>query len=171
MTPQIRILNETDADELFRLRRRALLDSPFAFISSPEDDMASSENAVREMLTRAPDSIVLGAQAEQLVGMLGLYRSTHLKTAHKVHFWGMFVAPEWRGKKLGEQLLDAAIRHARTLEGVTCIQLGVSQSAIGARRLYEKAGFRVWGVEPEAIRFQNRSECEHHMWLALDVSV
>jgi ribosomal protein S18 acetylase RimI-like enzyme len=161
------MLNDADAGELFRLRQQALLDSPFAFLSSPEDDLASSEDAVRDMLRRAPGSIVLGAFAEQLVGMLGLYRSSHIKTAHKINLWGLFVVPEWRGKKVGESLLEAAIAHARTLEGVSAVLLGVSESAAAARRLYEKAGFEAWGVEPDAIRFQGRCECEHHMRLVL----
>ena len=33
MTLEIRILNQNDAGELFRLRRRALLDAPLAFLS------------------------------------------------------------------------------------------------------------------------------------------
>ena len=50
MTLEIRILNQGEAGELFRLRRSALLDSPLAFLASPEDDLASSEAAVRELL-------------------------------------------------------------------------------------------------------------------------
>ncbi len=50
MTLEIRILTPSDAGELFRLRRSSLLDSPLAFLASPEDDLASSEAAVRELL-------------------------------------------------------------------------------------------------------------------------
>lgn len=168
MKPQIHVLNESAAGELWALRHKALLDSPFAFLASPEDDLASSEEAVRPMLQRAPESIVLGARAEHLIGMLGLYRSDKKKCRHKAHLWGMFVAPEWRGQKVAAQMLRAAIEHARTLEGITAIQLGVSESATAARNLYESSGFEVWGIEPDAIRFQGRSECEYHMRLALD---
>lgn len=168
MSALIRMLGEGDAGELFRLRRAALVDSPFAFLASPEDDRTSSESAVREMLKRGPHSVVFGAFDEQrLVGMLGLYRGDHIKTAHKVHLWGMFVQPESRRQHLGEQLLRAAIDYARTIEGVVAVYLGVAETAEAARRAYEKVGFKTWGVEPDAICFEGRFVSEHHMVLSL----
>jgi ribosomal protein S18 acetylase RimI-like enzyme len=167
VTLEIRILNQGDAGELFRLRRSALLDSPRAFLASPEDDLASSEAAVRELLDPGRKSVVFGAHKPGLVGMLGLYRATQRKAAHKVNLWGMFVLPTCRGQGLAAQLLNAAIRYARTLDGVRSVHLSVSESAVAARRLYEKAGFETWGVEPDAIRFEGRSDGELHMRLSL----
>lgn len=171
MTLEIRILNQGDAGELFRLRRSALLDSPFAFLASPEDDSASSEAAVRELLTPQRNSVVFGAYEPGLIGMLGLYRANQRKAAHKVNLWGMFVLPTCRGRGVAAQLLDAAIRYARTLDGITSVRLSVSESAVAARRLYEKAGFETWGVEPEAIRFEGGSDSERHMRLLLGGSI
>ena len=167
MALEIRILNPGDAGELFRLRRSALLDSPLAFLASPEDDLASSEAAVRELLDPQRKSVVLGAYNPELIGMLGLHRASQKKAAHKVNLWGMFVLPTCRGQGVAERLLDAAIRHARTLDGVRSVHLSVSESAVAARRLYEKTGFETWGVEPDAIRFEGRSDSERHMRLSL----
>src|SRR4051812_15946761 len=167
MTAQIRILNEDDAGELFRLRRSALLDSPMAFLASPEDDMASSEAAVRGLLKPQRDAVVFGAYTQGLIGMLGLYCSKQRKAAHKANLWGMFVAPACRQQGVSIQLLDAAIGYARTLDGVTSVHLSVSESATAARRAYERVGFETWGIEPDAVRFENRSENEHHMRLSL----
>jgi len=168
MMLEIRILNQDDAGELFRLRRNALLDSPLAFLASPEDDLASSEATVRELLKPQRESVVFGAYTHGLIGMLGLYRSNQRKAAHKANFWGMFVLPDCRGQGVAVRLLDAAIHYARTLDGVTSVHLSVSESAVAARRLYEKAGFQTWGVEPDAIRFEQRINSEHHMRLPLD---
>jgi RimJ/RimL family protein N-acetyltransferase len=161
--PEIRILNQDDAGELFRLRRSALLDSPLAFTASPEDDAASSQAAVRELLKPRLESVVFGAFTPGLIGMLGLQRPQQRKTAHKVNLWGMFVLPASRGQGVAAQLLDAAIRYARTFDGVTSVHLSVTESALAARRVYEKAGFETWGVEPDAIRFEGRSESERRM--------
>ena len=169
MTPQIRILTEDDAGELFRLRRSALLDSPLAFLASPEDDLASSESAVRELLKPRRDSVVFGAYTQELVGMLGLARANPRKAAHKIKLWGMYVLPTCRGQGVGMLLLDAAIRYARTLDGAASVHLSVSESAPAARRLYERAGFEMWGVEPDAIRFDGASASECHMRLSLSV--
>ena len=170
MEPQIRILTAADAPELFALRRDALLDSPLAFLASPGDDLAASEAAVGDMLKRAPASVVLAACAPQLVGMLGLHRAHQLKAAHKVNLWGMYVAPGWRKRGLGEKLLQAAIAYARSLSGVSTVRLSVSGSANAARHLYEKIGFRCWGEEPDAMRIDGRPAAEHHMSFSLDPS-
>jgi RimJ/RimL family protein N-acetyltransferase len=168
MEPQIRILTAADAGELFALRREALLDSPFAFLASPSDDLASSEAAVQEMLKRAPNSVVFGAHAPQLVGMLGLHRAQQVKAAHKVNLWGMYVATPWRRRGVGERLVEAAVSYARTFPGVTTVRLSVSGSARAARQLYEKIGFKAWGVEPDAMMVDARPQTEHHMSLSLN---
>jgi RimJ/RimL family protein N-acetyltransferase len=167
MEPRIRILTAADAPELFALRRGALIDSPFAFLASPSDDLATSEAAVSEMLKRAPTSVVFGAVTPQLVGLLGLHRAHQLKAAHKVNLWGMYVAPAWRKRGFGEKLLEAAISYARTLPGVSTVRLSVSGQASAARHLYEKMGFKCWGKEPDAMRIDGHPASEHHMNLSL----
>jgi ribosomal protein S18 acetylase RimI-like enzyme len=164
---QVRTLGPDDADELFRLRRTALLDSPLAFSASPEDDLASSEASTRDLLRSAEDSVVLGAFVPALVGMIGLHRMRQRKMAHRVGLWGMFVLPQHRREGIARELLQAAIRRARSLKGVESIHLSVTESAVAARRLYEAAGFESWGIEPDAIRFEGRTESERHMRLEL----
>src|SRR5271166_6005205 len=161
MDVQIRVLTEQDAGELFRLRRLALLDAPDAFLAAPEDDLYASESATREQLRRGSDAAVFGAYTEGLAGMLGLYRASHVKSAHKAFLWGMFVLPASRRRGLGRALLDAAIAHARTRTGIAAVHLSVSSGATAARRLYEQAGFRVWGTERDAIRVGRRSFDEY----------
>src|SRR5258708_4742103 len=151
MMLEIRILNQDDAGELFRLRRNALLDAPLAFLASPEDDLASSEATVRELLKPQRESVVFGAYTHGLIGMLGLYRSNQRKAAHKANFWGMFVLPDCRGQGVAVRLLDAAIRYARTLDGVTSVHLSVSESAVAGQRLYEEQD-----VCPDAVNRRRR---------------
>jgi ribosomal protein S18 acetylase RimI-like enzyme len=167
MTPQIRTLDEADALDLIGLRRIALIDSPESFLASPEDDWVSSETAVRDLLRRYPDSVVFGAYAPQLVGMLGLYRESRSKAAHKAHLWGMFVLASHRRHRAAVRLLEAAIRYARTLDGIASLHLSVSDSAIAAQRLYESVGFKTWGIEPDAIRVGGHSRSDYHMHLSL----
>ncbi len=163
----IRLLDETDAEAFVAIRRAALLEAPFAFLSSPEDDFAGSVEAVGERLRRAPDSVVVGAFEPDLVGVAGLFREPKVKTAHRAHVWGMYVAPTHRGQGLGDALLRAALAHARSVLGVEWVQLGVSAAAPDARRLYERFGFRVWGTEPDALRHGGRSVDVHHLVLRL----
>jgi RimJ/RimL family protein N-acetyltransferase len=166
--PLIRELQDDDAYAYADLRREALLEAPLAFVSSPDDDLVSSAEAVREQLRRTPDSVIIGAFRQRLVGALGLYRDPHVKLSHKAHLWGMYVVPSHRRQGIASELLAAALRHAATLPGVSWVHLGVSSAAPDARRLYERAGFRVWGTEPEALRYGGQSVVEYHMALRLD---
>jgi RimJ/RimL family protein N-acetyltransferase len=161
----IRELRESDAEAYVALRRQALLDSPLAFGASPADDFVSSAETVRERLRGAPEWAILGAFQPALVGSVGVFRGHHAKGSHKARIWGMYVAPGHRRCGIGADLLQAAVRHARSLPGVTWVHLSVSAAAPGARRLYERAGFEVWGTEPEALRHDGQSVVEHHMAL------
>jgi len=165
---EIRILQPAEAEALFALRRQALEDAPLAFAASPEDDRAASPDAVREVLGSGPDSAVFGAIDGSLLGMLGLYREPKRKMAHKVYLWGMYVRPEGRGRGLARALMTAALGHARTLAGVTQVQISVTDDADTAGRLYEELGFRIWGTEPDAIRHGGRGVSERHMVLSLN---
>lgn len=96
------------------------------FLASPEDDVASSEASVRQLLEPQQGSAVFGALASGLVGMVGLNRNRQHNAAHKVFLRGMFVLPEYRGQGIGARLLDRAIHHARGIEGVTSVHLSMS---------------------------------------------
>ncbi len=163
----IRALTEADLEAYVALRREALVDTPLAFAASPDDDFAANIEALREQMKKAPEWILFGAFDERLIGSCGLIRDRHIKSAHKMHLWGMYVTPPHRGRGVGEQLLTAAIEHARSVSGVDWIFLGVTSVASAARRLYERAGFEIWGTEPDALRDGNTSVVEHRMALRL----
>lgn len=152
----IRALSEEDAAQFAQVRRESLLSSPLSFGASPATDVA-----------RVTDGVFGAFEEEQLVGIVGLFRDRHESSQHKVHLWGMYVQPAFRGRGLGAELVQAALRHARTLPGVSWVLLAVTSAAPAARRIYERAGFEVWGVEPDALRHDDESVDEYHMALRL----
>jgi ribosomal protein S18 acetylase RimI-like enzyme len=154
----IRTLTESDAGAFASLRREALAESPLSFGASPETDLASLRSGT-----------ILGAfQDAVLVASVGLMRGAHAKSAHRVYLWGMYVKPGFRGRGIGAELLQAAIEHARAMAGVEWVVLGVTSNAAAARRLYERAGFTLWGTEPDALRYDGQSVAEHHYALRLE---
>ena len=164
----IRLLVERDAGELTRLRREALVDAPLAFTASAETDVASTEEGARSQIRQGDGAAVFGAFEDgRLVGMAGVYRPRHEKARHRLHVWGVYVSPETRGRGIASELLDAVIDHARSIPDVSRIALAVSTSSPVARRVYERKGFRVWGVEVDAVRYGGESADEHHMVLRL----
>lgn len=156
----IRPLTHADLGAYAALRRQSLLEVPLAFAASPETDVAAQIGV-------PPDWMLFGAFAPELAGAVGLMRGRHPKAAHKLHLWGMYVAPSHRRRGLAAKLLEAAIAHARSMPGVAWIQLGVTDAAGDARRLYERMGFISWGSEPDALRFEGRSVAQEHMALRI----
>jgi GNAT superfamily N-acetyltransferase len=162
----VRRLGPQDAEALAALRRTALEASPLAFSSSPHDDRARSLDFLRGIVA-APDQAVFGAFADELVGMVGVYREPHAKAAHRCEVWGMFVSVERRRRGIGRALMEEAIAFARSLRGVTHLYLGVTEAAPEAMTLYGQLGFTTWGVDPASLRADGRLVGERHMVLTL----
>jgi ribosomal protein S18 acetylase RimI-like enzyme len=160
----IRMLGPADATLYRALRLRALREHPDAFTSSYEQDRDQPvEAAAHRLATHA----FWGAyQQGELYGFVGLEREHRPKNRHKGTVMGMYVAPEVGGQGVGRKLLDALIAHAR-LNGLESLVLTVTDGNEQAQRLYASAGFRSFGVEPDAIRVGGRSCAKNHMHLDL----
>lgn len=65
--------------------------------------------------------------------------------ADQAHINNLAVRPEFRGRGLGIQMLQAIVAEAERL-GAGSIGLEVRQSNVAAQRLYKKAGFREHGI-------------------------
>jgi RimJ/RimL family protein N-acetyltransferase len=167
----IRELRDGDVEPFVNLRREALLDSPLAFAASPDDDLFSSSETVCEQLRGGPESVIIGAFRPHLIGAVGLYRDRLLKSSHKVHLWGMYVTPNHRRQRVASELLDAVLRHAAALPGVSRVHLKVSAATPGAQRLYERAGFRVWGIEPAGASYDGQTVADYHMAFCLEPDI
>ena len=163
----VRKIADGDVEAFVALRLEALHQAPLAFSSDPENDHAGSAESVRTSLQRNPNSIIIGAFHPGLVGCIGLYRERFQKSSHKVNLWGMYVTEAARGTGIGALLLDRAVETARDIPGVVCVQLSVTSAAPAAQRLYERAGFKVWGTEPDALRYADESAEENYMSLPL----
>ena len=166
MVSMIRELATEDVEAYAVMRRAALVESPLSFSASVADDFVSSPEAVRRELDRAPESTIFGAFRPELVGAVGIFRDRRVKASHKAHVWGMYVVPTHRRQGIGSELLDATLNHARKLKGVSCIYLSVSSAAPEARVLYERAGFQIWGTEPDALSYNGQTVAEYHMALS-----
>ena len=70
---------------------------------------------------------------------------------------------------MASELLDAVLRHAAGIQGVPWVHLKVSAATPAAQRLYERAGFRVWGTEPAGARYNGQTVADYHMALSLEV--
>ena len=164
----IRRLGPEDAAAYRALRLRGLKAFPDAFTSSYEEDLAKPLAATEARL--APDGAdsVYGAFARStLAGVAGLSREPRAKNRHKAVVFGMYVAPEHTRLGIGAALLRYVIERARQQRGLEQLVLTVTETNVAARTLYEKAGFRSFGIEPRAIRVGDTYFEKNHMILFL----
>ena len=167
VTPTTRILTAADAAAWAALRRHALESHPLVFGAAPPADPAELVSSALARMA-ADDSAIFGAWADEaLVGIVGVRRELGPKERHKAFVWGLYVSASHRRFGGGMGLLRAALEHARRWPGVRQVQLSVSSLAPEARRLYEREGFRVWGVEPRALCWHGNHADELHLVLDL----
>ena len=166
----IRKLTPADVDAYQALRLGGLRESPAAFGSTWEEEVERPLEAVAERLRGEADSVVFGAFDEDgtLLGMGGVHREGKRKTRHRAGIWGMYVVPEARGCGIGRAVLQALVDHARTMDGVDRLELGVEAGNSGARALYAAFGFVTYGVHPDAYRADGRSWDAELMAMPLD---
>jgi len=79
----------------------------------------------------------------------------------------LFVKPEFRGKGIGRQLVDATVRAARQA-GLTRVELEVFSSNTNAIALYERYGFQHEGLHRRGRIIDGRVEDVLLMGLLLD---
>jgi ribosomal protein S18 acetylase RimI-like enzyme len=165
----IRVLEQSDAPLYQQLRLSSLKVNPEAFGSTFEREAVYTLETVVERIKSTTDKFVLGAfdARSSLVGIVTFMRETSLKTAHKGNVYGMYVAPEMRGKGLGKLLMLELIVMAKACDGLEQVNLTVVSNNGSAKKLYESVGFEVYGVERNALKFNGQYFDEDFMVLKL----
>lgn len=163
----IRLLTEADAETYRDVRLRALREEPHAFLATPEDDVANDLEETRKRFRDSEGGILGAFEAGALVGLCGFKRETAKKYRHKAFIWGMYVAPEARGRGLGRALLAEALRILRDIPELVQVSLWVTSVNPAARALYEAVGFRKCGVDPGGMNVGGRFVDEELMVLRL----
>jgi RimJ/RimL family protein N-acetyltransferase len=152
----VRILSAADVNQFWPLRLRALKEEPESFGMSYIEAVGTPIEQVTQRLHSSDDSFVLGAFAPHLVGMVGCFREHGQKRRHKATIWGMYVAPEARGKGLGKALVENLIARAGSIPELERLVLSVVTTNEAARQLYLSLGFASYGIEPDALRVADK---------------
>jgi RimJ/RimL family protein N-acetyltransferase len=121
------------------------------FVSTNDEERDSRK---AKFTSRMQDdfSFVMGAfEGNILIGVVTFIREDRIKIKHKGAIYGMFINPDYQGKGIGSELMKLTLQKASEMEGLTQINLGVMSTNLNAIRLYEKMGFKPYGVEEKAV--------------------
>ncbi len=145
----IRRLTQADAADYRAIRLAALQDSPDSFGSTYDSEAARPMSGWEERLA-TPGAF--GAYLDgKIAGMARFVQDAgSAKERHKGAVYGMYVAPEARGRGIGSALMDALIHHASGV--VEQLRLGVVDTNVEAIRLYHRHGFVIYGSEERALK-------------------
>lgn len=161
-----RQLQEKDAEAYQSIRLEMLKNSPEAFGGSYEENL---EYGLDFFINNILNSCVFGAFFEnQLIGTAGSFIQKGKKSEHKAFLWGVYVNQTYRGKGISYQLTNKVIDNLSP--EISLIQTAVVQGNIAALKIYEKAGFKRWGVEEKGLKIQGIYYDEIHMVKFLDKS-
>ena len=141
-------LGPEDVGPFLELRGRALDRDPDAFRYTTGNDRRAGDAAWRERLGR--DYVVGAFDEGGLIGIGGFARFAGDKLDHKGLIWGMYVRPQARGRGVADALMRALVEHAWGCVGL--LQLTVMADNARARAFYERHGFQLYGIEPQAVR-------------------
>lgn len=149
----IREARPEDAAALIAYFRRIFAEPGINLITEVDEfspTVESESRIIREM-ARASNSLFLVAESEdRLVGQLTLEGGKRRNVYHAAVL-GITVANEWRGRGVGRQLMQHAIRWARAGGILTRIELHVFARNERAIHLYEECGFVLEGRRKKSV--------------------
>jgi ribosomal protein S18 acetylase RimI-like enzyme len=161
----IRRLTRKDFDAYHAIRLEALTNHPESYGTSPESFAAQPREAVENFLSvRALFGVVTAAG--ELAGIVLYDRDTGERESHRGWLLQVYVKPALRGTGAALALIEAAVEHARA--EVIQLHLMVGAHNQPAIRLYQKAGFSIYGTDPRCLYVNGRYIDEHMMVRLLD---
>ena len=155
----IRLLDASDAALYRELRLEALRLHPHAYGSTFEVEAAEPLAYFEQRL--ASTEVLLGSAANEPMGIVRFSIPSFVTERHKGMLTGMYVRIAARGTGLASALVDAVVERARGR--IMLIELSVVTTNEPARRLYERHGFDIFGVDPCALKHGDRYFDEYQM--------
>ena len=162
-----RKIKPTEAHDFRRVRLECLQKFPDSFGTLYEDEVGKPKLYFEEMIEQnVPDVFFFGAFAgNELIGIAGFVRGDRTKTRHRGEIVSMYVDPDFRGARIGENLLRALLRAVFELEGVEQVHLTAVAENRAAVGLYERIGFESFGVQKNYFKSGDRYWDQNFMQL------
>lgn len=164
-TAVLRSPREADIPSLLELLRNVAGETDF-LMRYPEETgeyTAEREQAFIETVNGdAHDAMALCVVDGRVVGSCSTSTSHRIKLRHRAGI-GISVLRDFWGQGIGTALMETVIEAARKNPNLLQIELEFLEDNARARQLYEKLGFRIVSVHPNAIQLKDGTL--HHEYL------
>jgi len=154
MSITIRKLQPHESSLYRAIRLECLKNAPNNFGSTYEEESNTPKLKFESIVEQAvPEQFMFGAFDDgKLIGIVGFHRMERQRARHRGEVVQMYMDSNYRGQNVGESLLRGLLDQAFTLEGIEQVQLSVVAGNAAAIHLYEKIGFKTFGIQPRYFR-------------------
>jgi GNAT superfamily N-acetyltransferase len=166
----VRELGAADAAPYRELRLGSLRNFQFCHGPAYEDALEQDVGWHAERLAKAGDFWFGAFDGNRLVGTIALRTQEQRRLRHSASLNSLMVAASQQGRGTGRVLIAHLIGFARSLGHIRQITLALTDGNANAERLYESFGFKLYGVEPDALCHEGRYYGKQHRQLILESS-
>ncbi len=122
-----------------------------------------SEKALFERKNASPNEAMIMCIVDgRVVGNCEISFRTNLKTKHRASVAIALISEFWN-QGIGTKMFQELIRLAEERGDVLQMELDFAEGNSRARALYEKMGFRIAGVKPDALRLKDGTLLNEYM--------
>jgi ribosomal protein S18 acetylase RimI-like enzyme len=166
----LRRLGLADAAQYRALRLAGLRAFPHAFRPAVEEALEQPLSWAEKRLATKGEYWFGAFDGIELVGAICLRTQDGVKIRHSASLNALVVDPERQREGIGGALVAHLIDFARSLDYIRQITLTVHDGNTAAETLYERFGFRQFGLEPDAFLHDGRYYAKQHRQLSLVTS-
>ncbi|MFC5480702.1 GNAT family N-acetyltransferase [Massilia suwonensis] len=163
----LRRLGPADAAQYRALRLAGLRAFPHAFRPAVEEALEQPLSWAEKRLATKGEYWFGAFDGIELVGAICLRTQEGAKIRHSASLNALVVDPERQREGIGAALVAHLIAFARELGFIRQLTLTVHDGNSGAVNLYERFGFRQFGLEPDAFLHDGAYYAKQHRQLSL----
>ena len=158
---------EDDADEMLRFIRKASGETDYlmAFPEEFADFTLEQERAFINADYNSANGLMIACIVDgRIAGNWQISFRTGMKDRHRASI-AIALLKEFWNLGIGTKMLGELFQAARERGGIRQIELDFIEGNDRARGLYEKMGFRITGVKPDAIRMKDGTFVNEYMMI------
>ena len=149
-------LTSDHIDAYKKIRRECILNYPNNF-GTKACELDNYDKKYKDIINHSSSgSFVMGAfDSNKLIGITGFLREGRKKAQHRGELVQVYVDPKYSGKGIGTRLILHTLEEAFQNIEIEQILLSAVRSNDAATRMYEKIGFKIYGIVEQYFKDNN----------------